>query len=161
MILSVHLFLLIHITPFFCIPQHPRHLSSDAGDAGSSLFRQPGQLRLKLSGQSTKDDPVLKFVRPWELVGGSGKLQLLQKKLPHFSSIILIINKIISIFSLYPNISSAILHLPPYGAINIPVYRIRNMHIFLILFFVFKKIPKPLPKPWNFPHSSLILTRCR
>lgn len=21
---------------------------------------------------------------------------------------------------------------------------------------MFKKIPKPLPKPWNFPHSSLI-----
>ena len=44
---------------------------------------------------------------------------------------------------MYYNISSAILHLPPYGAINIPVYRIRNMHIFLILFFVFKKFQSP------------------
>lgn len=151
--MSVHLFLLIHIPAFFCIPQHPRRLSFDAG---SSLFRQPRQLRLELPGQSTEDDPVLKFIRSWEPVGGSRKLQLLQNKFPQFPSIILIINKIISIFSLYSNISSAILHLPPYGAINIPVYRIRNMHIFLILFFVFKKIPTSLPKPWNFPHSSLI-----
>ena len=79
--MSIHLFLLIHIPAFFCIPQHPRRLSSDAG---SSLFRQPGQLSLELSGQVTEDDPFLKFVRPWEPVGGSGKLQLLQKKFPHF-----------------------------------------------------------------------------
>ena len=82
--MSVHLFLLIHIPAFFCILQHPRRLSSDAGDAESGLFRQPGQVRLELSGQSTKDDPILKFIRPWEPVGGSGKLQLLQKKFPHF-----------------------------------------------------------------------------
>lgn len=66
--MSVHLFLLIHIPAFFCIPQHPRRLSSDAGDAESGLFRQPGQVRLELSGQVTEDDPVLKFIRPREPV---------------------------------------------------------------------------------------------
>ena len=84
MIMSVHLFLLMHVPSFFRILQHPRRLSSDAGDAGSGLFRQPGQVRLELSGQSTEDDPVLKFIRSWEPVGDSGKLQLLQKKFPHF-----------------------------------------------------------------------------
>lgn len=82
--MSVHLFLLIHIPAFFCIPQHPRCLSSDAGDAGFGLFRQPGQLSLELSGQVTEDDPVLKFIRPRKPAGGSMKLQLLQKKFPHF-----------------------------------------------------------------------------
>lgn len=84
MIMSVHLSLLMHVPSFFRILQHPRRLSSDTGDTGFGLFRQPGQLSLELSGQSTEDDPVLKFVRPWEPVGGSGKLQLLQKKFPHF-----------------------------------------------------------------------------